>query len=178
MIETILYTPEQLAERIKQLATEIIDTLVTPENVVLVIVMEGAMQFAAALIQAMGQLGYDFPQTSIKTHSYDATTSSREPEISTLFKPNQFAGQRAFIIEDILDTGHTLQAIIAELLNVAGFAEIAGIACLFARNGAQEVPVEATNIGFVISSDAFIYGFGIDVGGQKRSLPHVAAQVD
>ncbi len=172
MKKEILFSAEQIKKRVQELAKQIVTDYGSAENLVLVLVMEGAARFGVDLAQALFALDFDLPQTSIKISTYgDKTSSSREPKIMTLIKPGQFTDKKALLVEDILDKGHTIKKAREVLQSESGFAEVAVI-CLLAKNGAQEVEATVDYVGFWID-DLWVDGYGIDTAQKGRGNPNI-----
>ena len=84
---------------------------------------------------------------------------------------NPVEGHHCIIIEDIVDTGLTLDYLL-KMLRVRGPASLKTCA-LLDKATRREVDVEADFVGFSIP-DEFVVGFGLDLGERFRNLPHVA----
>jgi hypoxanthine phosphoribosyltransferase len=84
----------------------------------------------------------------------------------------EIRGHRVLLVDDIFDTGQTLQ----QLLN--DFDELAPrtleSAVLLRKRGRQQVAIEPNYVGFEIP-DAFVVGYGLDYHDAYRNLPYVAA---
>jgi hypoxanthine phosphoribosyltransferase len=80
-------------------------------------------------------------------------------------------GRNVLLIDDILDTGHTLGRLVQELHRL-GPASVR-VAVLLRKEGRQQVECEPDYVGFVIP-DAFVVGYGLDYNDEYRHLPHIA----
>ena len=84
------------------------------------------------------------------------------------------AGQHVLLVDDIFDSGRTLEAILADLRGPErGAASVRSLVFLRKR-GRAEVTIEPDFVGFEIP-DLFVVGYGLDYDGGWRHLPHVAA---
>jgi len=81
-------------------------------------------------------------------------------------------GQQVLLVDDIFDSGRTLEAILADLRS-RGAASVRSLV-LLRKAGRAEVAIEPDFIGFEIP-DLFVVGYGLDYDGAWRHLPHVAA---
>ena len=81
------------------------------------------------------------------------------------------AGRDVLLLDDILDTGHTLDALVGRMLDRG--ARSVRTAVLLRKLGRQEVRLEPDYCGFTIP-DAFVVGYGLDFDDDYRHLPHVA----
>jgi hypoxanthine phosphoribosyltransferase len=81
-------------------------------------------------------------------------------------------GQDVLVVDDIFDTGRTLEALVAEL-GRRGAARVRSLV-LLRKLGRSEVAIEPDFVGFDIP-DVFVVGYGLDFDGAWRHLSHVAA---
>ncbi|HVS04504.1 MAG TPA: phosphoribosyltransferase family protein, partial [Thermoanaerobaculia bacterium] len=83
---------------------------------------------------------------------------------------SDIAGQHVLIVEDIVDTGHTL----AYLQGLLGSRRPASLKCcaLLRKPGRLEVPAPVDYLGFDIG-DEWVVGYGLDYRDQHRTLPYV-----
>jgi len=105
----------------------------------------------------------------IKLSSYEGTSSTSE--IKELIGLNQdLSGRTVVIIEDIVDTGNTIEGLKAmfKKQNVKHFK----IATLFFKPDAYKKDIKIDYVGIRIP-DKFIVGFGLDYDGLGRNLPEV-----
>jgi hypoxanthine phosphoribosyltransferase len=150
-------------------------TLKTTE-LVAVVVMDGAMFFAADLLRAV----YDFfpsydPHEQVPVRiipitckSYGDGQSSGELTIHTQLKPDDFIGKRVLLIDDVLDTGKTLRVLSERIAALEALSIDIVVAC--EKNKKHEI--EATWRLHSIP-DVFIYGYGLDLKGVERNCPGV-----
>ncbi|MEZ5965683.1 MAG: phosphoribosyltransferase family protein [Planctomycetota bacterium] len=132
------------------------------------VVMDGARVFADHLRRMLpGQPAYG----EVRAKSYlSGTTSSGTVEVVW---PREFdvTGRDVVLIEDIVDTGRTVRAL-ADRLRAMGAREVR-VASLLSKPSRRVVAVDVHYLGFEIP-DEFVIGFGMDVDGRYRDLPHVA----
>jgi hypoxanthine phosphoribosyltransferase len=80
-------------------------------------------------------------------------------------------GEHVLIVEDIIDTGLTLQYLIKNL-EVRNPASLK-LAALLIKDGIERPPLDVAYEGFHIGPE-FVIGYGLDFDGKYRNLPHVA----
>jgi hypoxanthine phosphoribosyltransferase len=97
--------------------------------------------------------------------------SSREVRVLKDLR-SQIEGRDVLVVEDIIDTGHTLAAV-RELL-LARHPRRLEVCALLDKPSRRETPVEARFIGFEIP-DAFVVGYGIDYAQRNRNLPYIGS---
>lgn len=164
----VLIAEEAIARRVGELAAEISrDHAATEGGVVLVGVLKGAFIFLADLARRLS-----IPRTVefIALSSYGAGSRSTGEVRLLMDLRTSVAGKHVLVVEDIVDTGHTLEYL-ARLLRARGAASVE--ACVLVRKPDRvEVPVEIRYLGFDIP-DRWVVGYGLDLGEQGRTLPYI-----
>jgi hypoxanthine phosphoribosyltransferase len=142
----------------------------TQEPVIVVGVLTGAMFFMADLVRKLSiRVELDFIRVS--TYPGKATTA-QEPKIIT--PPTQIMhGAHILLIEDILDTGNTIDAIKKCLWREWLFPEDMQTAVLLRKPGKAPLNIKVDFVGFDIP-DEFVVGYGLDYNGRYREMPYVA----
>lgn len=166
-IDRVLIGRERIAARVEELAREIAAAYPAGgEGLVVVPVLAGSLVFAADLIRRLpGRT-----EVQILLASSYAGTTGGEPRI--LHGPGAcVAGRDVLVVDDILDSGRTLQAVAAEL---AGHGAASVRTCVLLRKpGKAPAGVKADFVGFDIE-DAFVVGYGLDYNGYYRNWPDIA----
>ncbi len=85
------------------------------------------------------------------------------------------AGRHILLVEDIVDTGRTLQYIIDNL--ETRHPKSVKICTLLDRRGRREVELALDYVGFVVPNK-FVVGYGLDLAQKYRNLPHIAVLDD
>ena len=161
----VLLSAERLRARVEEIGREITRDY-AGKPVVLVGVLKGALVFLADLMRAI-----DLPVTVdfVGLSSYVGTQTSGRVEItSDLTRPVE--GKHVILVEDIVDTGLTMQWLLARL----GERRPASVAvcALLAKPSRARVAVPVRYRGFEIA-DEFVVGYGLDHEGRMRNLPYV-----
>jgi hypoxanthine phosphoribosyltransferase len=164
-----LIDEDAIAARVAELAADIDAAFAGTDKLVLVGLLRGSFIFIADLARKLTvPVEIDFLEVS----SYgDATVSSREVRVLKDLR-SQIEGRDVLIVEDIIDTGHTLSAV-RELLTARGPRRLE-ICALLDKPSRRETPVTARFVGFEIP-DAFVVGYGIDYAQRNRNLPFIGA---
>ena len=162
----LLYSRNQIQRRVKEMASELRHDYVG-RDLAVVCVLKGAFMFAADLIREMGfEVGIHFVTVS----SYGkGMVSSGDPHIEKLFVQS-LAGMDVLIVEDILDTGLSMRALITTLQ--AEPIKSTKICVLIDKRERREVEVNADYVGFRLPA-GFVAGYGIDWADQYRYLPEI-----
>ncbi|WP_194095411.1 hypoxanthine phosphoribosyltransferase [Marivivens aquimaris] len=164
-----MISAKAIAARIEALADEIKAEFDDTPKLVVVGLLRGSFVFIADLVRELDlPVEVDF----IEASSYgDSTESSREVRILKDLR-GQIAGRDVLIVEDIVDTGHTLSAV-SEYLTARHPARMKTIA-LLDKPARREVDFKADWIGFEIP-DEFVVGYGIDFAQRNRNLPYIGS---
>ena len=143
-----------------------------PHSMHLVGVLKGAFVFLSDLIRHLpGDATVDF----IAVESYGTgTTSSGEVRLITDLQ-TAIEGRDVVIVEDIVDTGATLQYL-QEILQARNPRSLAA-AALLSKPSRRLVNVKLDYVGFEIE-DRFVVGYGLDYGGRYRNLRYIAVLPD
>ena len=158
-------TEKVIQERIEELAKQINKDLAGKE-VVFLGILNGAFLFAADLFR---RIDFQSKISFVKLASYQGTRSSGS--IKELIGWNEdIKNKTIVVVEDIVDTGNTLERIVDELI-IRKATEIRIAAMLYKPEAyTKEIPLDY--IGFEIPND-FVVGFGLDYDGFGRNLPSV-----
>ncbi|MEM0947664.1 MAG: hypoxanthine phosphoribosyltransferase [Pseudomonadota bacterium] len=162
-----MISAKAISARIEELAREIRDAFGDTEKLVVVGLLRGSFVFIADLVRELDMnVEVDFLEAS----SYgDSMESSREVRILKDLR-GEIAGRDVLVVEDIVDTGHTLAHVVKFLRN-RGPRRLETIA-LLDKPSRREVDVKATWTGFEIP-DEFVVGYGIDYAQRNRNLPYI-----
>ena len=162
-----MISAKSIAARIEDLAKEIRREFKDTEKLVVVGLLRGSFVFIADLVRELDlPVEVDFLEAS----SYgDAMESSREVRILKDLR-GQIEGRDVLVVEDIVDTGHTLNHVSAFLRNRKP-SRMKTIA-LLDKPSRREVALKADWTGFEIP-DEFVVGYGIDYAQRDRNLPFI-----
>ena len=162
----VLLSAAQIQARVAELANDIRRD--HPDDLHIIAVLKGAFVFLSDLARHIpGLISLDFMAVS----SYaKGTTSSGEVRLQ---KDLDFAleGRHVVIVEDIVDTGLTLNYL-QDILRSRGPRSLR-TACLLSKPSRRKVDVKVEYIGFTIE-DRFVVGYGLDFAEQYRNLSHIA----
>jgi hypoxanthine phosphoribosyltransferase len=138
----------------------------------LVCVLNGAFIFMADLVRAIElPLSIDF--LAVSSYGSSTRTSGEVELIKDLRIP--IAGRHVLIVEDIVDTGITLNYLL-RMLEARQPASLK-VAALLSKPARRRVEVPIDYLGFEIE-DAFVYGYGLDRAQFDRNLPFITSQAD
>jgi hypoxanthine phosphoribosyltransferase len=160
-----MISEEKIISRIEELS-EKINSDYAGQEVVFLGILNGAFLFAAELFK---RINIKARISFVKLASYEGTSSSGT--IKELIGWNEdIRNKHIIIIEDIVDTGNTLERIVDEL--VIRKASGIKVATLLFKPGAYTKDIPLEYVGFEIPND-FVIGFGLDYDGYARNLPAI-----
>ena len=159
---------EQISARIDEVAEQINHDLKDVERPLFLCVLNGAFIFAADLFRRITLSQAEF--TTIRLKSYVGLTTTGDVKmISGLTEPVE--GRTVVIIEDIIDSGYTMDRLIHQLLGLG--AHQVKVCSLLRKPKAQRVAnLQIDYCCFEIPND-FIVGYGLDYNEQGRNLPDI-----
>lgn len=164
----VLFSEEQIRTRIISMANEI-NAAPTPDGsaLVVLVVLHGALLFAADLVR---HLNMATEIESVRIRSYHGTQSTGKIELLSEL-PARLKGRHILVVEDIIDSGRSIEFLRAKLTEL-GVASLR-IAALLDKPEAHDAHLQADYVGFKIGRN-FVIGYGLDLDGHYRNLPHVA----
>lgn len=167
---TVLIDHDTVVRRIAEMAEQIsadYRTLCTEEQPLLVLcTLRGAVFFATDLIRRLNvPCELDF----VKIHSYRGTRPAEVP-VFDLGAKLSVSGRHVLIVEDIVDTGHTIETMLKQFGSQQ--AESVRVCTLLDKPSRRETGVIPDYTCFEIE-DLFVVGWGLDYNEQYRLLPDV-----
>ena len=156
---------KEIQQAIQKIANEM-NVLYADKKPIFISVLNGAFMFTADLLK---KIEVPCELSFIKLSSYSGTTSTGTvKEIVGL--QEEISGRDVIVIEDIIDTGITMQKIISQLesRNPASIR----IATLLLKPDSVKVSVNPDFVCFSIP-DKFVVGYGLDLNGIGRNLPDI-----
>jgi len=170
-IGEVIVKEDDLKRRVRELAAEVSRDY-AGRDLVLIGVLKGAIFFLADFMRALEiECEVDFMAIS----SYGSSTKSSG--VVRILKDLDAAieGRHVLIVEDIVDSGLTLQYL---LRNLAGRQPASLEVCaLLLKPSSRKVQAEPRYVGFEIP-DRFVVGYGLDHAERYRALPYVAVLGD
>ena len=166
-IKRVLITKEEIDAALSR-AGRYIDSLYDGRPIVLVSVLKGAFVFMADLCRA-ARVPCEVAFMCAKSY-YEGTASSGVVNI-TMDLDRNIEGCHVVIVEDIIDTGRTLNDIY-HLLQARNPASL-HVITLLDKPSRRKVEFKADLVLFTIP-DHFVIGYGLDCGEYFRNLPYIA----
>jgi hypoxanthine phosphoribosyltransferase len=156
---------EDVQKKVKTLAKQI-DKDYADKTPILLPILNGSFIFAADLVK---QINIPCKVSFVKINSYVGTQSTGQLKTLIGLEESLF-GQHILIIEDIVDTGLTLQKIVEELRSLG--TKSVEVVALLRKTPAREKNIEVKYVGFEIDNE-FVLGYGLDYDGLGRNTDHI-----
>lgn len=163
----VLITEEQLQKRTAELGAQISRDF-QGEELILVCILRGGVLFLSDLMRHI-----TVPNTlqfmAVSSYGVGARQSSGQPRIS-LDINTDIRDRNVLIVEDIVDSGHTIKAVIDFLCTRE--PKSLRVCTLLDKATRREIPVPVDYLGFSIP-DKFVFGYGLDIDEYYRNLPFI-----
>ena len=174
-ISRVLYSEEAIQQRVGELAKEIAGDYAErgfakdPKGrpILLVGILRGALVFMSDLARRF-PMPVEYDLISVSSYG-NGTAPGAVRLVKDLEKP--IAGRDVLIIEDIIDTGFTIEYLKRSF--VARNAASVRVCSLVDKIVRREKPVDIDYVGFTLEEDAFVVGYGMDYAELYRNLPFI-----
>ena len=166
-LPVVLISEEEIQTRVAELAAQISTDYGDADDLVMIGVLKGAFIFLSDLSRQL-----TIPRTIefIAVSSYGSGSRSSGAVRLVMDVRGNIEGKHVLIVEDIVDTGHTLKYLIG-MLESHGPASVK-TAALVRKAERAEVEVQVDYLGFDIG-DEWVVGYGLDYAEQNRTLPYI-----
>ncbi|MET0601570.1 MAG: hypoxanthine phosphoribosyltransferase [Baekduia sp.] len=170
-IGEILVQPDDLKQKVRDLGAQI-SADYAERDLLLVCVLKGAVFFLADLMRHI-DIPCEVDFMAVSSYGSETDSSGVVRILKDLDRP--IAGRDVLFVEDIVDSGLTLQYLMRNL----GAREPASleVCALLTKPDRRKVELPTRYVGFEIP-DKFAIGYGLDVAERYRNLPYVAALSD
>ncbi len=163
---TVLISEGEIRNRCRELAEQI-DREYSGDSLTVVIVLKGALMFGSDLIRLLSTpVKFD----TISVSSYIGAVSSGTPEFHSQLRLD-LTEQHVLIVDDILETGATLNAIVNQFRKSQPLSIRTCV--LLRKEISRNINFAADYVGFDIGDD-FVVGYGLDYNDDYRNLPCIS----
>ncbi len=162
-----LISEEEIRTRVNELAAQISKDYSDVDEIVLIGVLKGSFIFLADLARRLS-IPRHIEFIAVSSYEHGSVRSGAVRLVMDVRRPIE--GKHVLIVEDIVDTGHTLHY----LIDMLGSREPASIrtCTLLHKEHATEVDVDIDYLGFTIG-DEWVVGYGLDFDEKDRTLPYI-----
>jgi hypoxanthine phosphoribosyltransferase len=167
-VDQVLISKEALQARVAELGAEI-SCDYEGKDLLMVCVLKGGIMFLSDLMRHV-TIPHSIDFMAISSYGTGARESSGIVRI-LMDLSTDIRGRHVLIVEDIIDTGHTLEYIL-RLLKARNPASLR-ICCLLDKPERREASITVDYLGFSISNE-FVFGYGLDLDELYRGLPLIA----
>lgn len=164
-ISEMLFTPEEIQRRVKELAAEIVRDH-EGEPLILISILKGSVVF---LVDLMRHIPTSCSIDFIGISSYDGAKSSGVVRVTTDLRES-IEGRAVVVVEDIIDTGLTMVYLRDNLLTRK--PKSLKICALLDKPANREIAIRPDYLGFTIPN-RFVVGYGLDYREQYRNLAYI-----
>lgn len=165
-LEGILIPQYRILRRVREMSKSLAEEY-RDKELYIIGILNGAIPFYGDLLYD-DSMDLSFESTFVSASSYKGTTSSQLRVGKLNLK--KLRQKDVLILDDILDTGQTLQHYVHL---VTPYARSVKVAVLLDKPLGRKVPLEADYVGFVIPN-VFVVGYGLDYKERFRYLKHIA----
>lgn len=169
MLERTLLTEEEIQRRVEELGKEITEKFKNDDTPVIIIgILRGCTLFMSDLLREI-DLPLEIDYMAVSSYG-DSSKSSGVVRIDKDLEED-IEGKNVLIVEDIIDTGLTLDYLDRVLKN-RGAKRIYNV-CLLDKEERREIDILIDFKGFTIPNE-FVIGYGMDYAQKGRNLPYIA----
>ena len=178
-IERILVSRDQIAQRVNEMALEIVEDLkadlvkdghseLDEDQIVIIPIMTGAMIFVSDLVREL-PLKLSLGLVAVSSYPGESVTSKGAHLATEL--PADLKGKHIIVLDDILDSGQTLATVKALIEKQHPASLRMGV--MLDKKTKRTIDVHVDYVGFEIP-DEFVVGYGLDFNGYYRNYPEIA----
>jgi len=172
-ISRVIITREQISGRVKSLAEQIAECYLSDQpsdrtEITILAVLTGSLVFLADLIR---RLPMKIRIDVVSASSYPGPRTSAAELALQIPSDMDLKGKHVLVVDDILDSGQTLDAILAAV-SQHGPLSLKSCVLLAKKFPERPEPARCDFVGFVIEPE-FVVGYGLDYGDLYRNLPEI-----
>ncbi len=167
-LKEVLIDEATLQQRVKELGQRISQDYADADNLVLICILKGGVMFLTDLTRAI-DVPHEIDFMAVSSYGKGVRQSSKAVRIDMDLTAG-LAGKNVLIVEDIIDSGHTLEFVL-KMLQAREPASLK-LCTLLNKQSRREVDIWIDYTGFEIE-DKFVYGYGLDLDEKFRNLPFI-----
>ena len=179
-----VFSVSEVQNRVSQLAAEIASRYLQDkiwqdgETIVIMPILEGAIFLGKDLME---KLSLFFPPSTLELETYGISSYGDKltPDQIRIVKDTKrpLTGKHLLIVEDIVDTGKTLETL-TRILKAHHRPLSLKVCVLIDKKGRREKDIQLDFVGFLLDQPWWLVGYGLDWKGKGRSLPWIGRLVE
>jgi len=166
MIMELLFSASKIADKVKNIGMQISKEYQS-NNLYILAILKGSFMFASDLAR---NISIPFNIDFVKITTYGNKDMPETRPVVTLDHKIDIKGKDVLVVDDILDTGHTLYAFNEMLTSMK--PNSLKLCTLLDKSCRREVDISPDFCGFKIN-DGFVVGYGLDYAEKFRGLPQI-----
>lgn len=163
----VIVSTEDIAQRVAELADQISSDYPESDDLYLIGILKGAFIFLADLSRRLS-VPHIVDFMALSSYGQTTTTTGAVRILMDLREPIE--GRNILLVEDIVDSGHTLSYLYKTLL---GRRPASLRTCVLLQKERDSLDVPVDYLGFTIP-DVWVVGYGLDFADKHRTLPFIA----
>lgn len=166
-IQEVMIDEDTLQKRVSELGAEISRDY-QGDTLLLICILRGGVMFLTDLMRHI-EVPHAIEFMAVSSYGVGKRQSSGQARITLDINTN-ISGRHVLLVEDIIDSGHTLKAVL-DLLSTRGPKSL-NVCALLDKAERREVDVNIKYSGFTIPN-RFVFGYGLDIDEYYRNLPFI-----
>jgi hypoxanthine phosphoribosyltransferase len=166
-----LISEEDIRKRTQEIADQIVQCCPKDEEIVVVGLLKGSFMFMADMVRLLHLRGVKLQLDFMAVSSYGSSMSPGKLLMSRDISTNIW-GRFVLLMDDILDTGKTLQFVYHHLMQLK--PSVMNTCVFLDKPERRVVPFRPDFVGFTVP-DRFVVGYGLDYDNRYREMPYIAA---
>ncbi|PJF28369.1 MAG: hypoxanthine phosphoribosyltransferase [Phototrophicales bacterium] len=167
-LSEVLIEAESLQKRVAELGAQISADYSRNDALMLICILKGGVMFLTDLMRHI-DVPHEIDFLSVSSYGRGARATTGNVRIDMDLR-EEVTGKHLLIVEDIVDSGTTLQFVM-DVLKARHPASIR-LCALLDKPSRRVIPIPVDYTGFVIE-DKFVYGYGLDLDEKYRNLPFI-----
>jgi hypoxanthine phosphoribosyltransferase len=167
-LQEILLDESTIQRRIAEMGAQISQDYADADPLMLICILKGGVMFLTDLMRRI-TLPHEIDFLSVSSYGRGRRASTGNVRIDMDLR-EEVTGKHLLIVEDIIDSGHTLRFVM-DMLSARNPASIK-LCTLLDKPSRRTIPIDIDYTGFIIE-DKFVFGYGLDLDEKFRNLPFV-----
>ncbi len=168
-VEKVLIDERSIQRRVAELGAEISADYAGADDLLLVCILKGGILFLSDLMRHI-TVPHELDFIAVSSYGVGVRSSTHDVRIEKDLS-DDISGKQILIVEDIIDSGHTLRFVMS-MLQVRAVKSLR-LVTLLDKPARRVASIPLDYVGFTID-DHFVFGYGLDLDEKCRQLPYIA----